>query len=58
MPRETEHNGDASQEIAEGASRYLGRPVELPTDRERAVFRSHIARRAITRTRTALLTRS
>lgn len=33
MPRETEHNGDASQEIAEGASRYLGRPVELPTDR-------------------------
>lgn len=33
MSRETEHNGDASQEIADSASRYLGRPVELPTDR-------------------------
>ncbi|WP_341487947.1 DUF1003 domain-containing protein [Pararhizobium sp. A13] len=49
MSKEAEDNGDASHEIADGASRYLGRPVELLTDRERAVFRRHIARRAITR---------
>ncbi|ARS66105.1 DUF1003 domain-containing protein [Sinorhizobium meliloti] len=46
---ETEDNIDEPQEIADSASRYLGRPVELLTDRERAVFRRHVARRAITR---------
>lgn len=35
MSTETEDNGDASHEIADGASRYLGRLVELLTDRER-----------------------
>lgn len=49
MPKEIENNSDAAGEIADGASRYLGRPVELLTDRERAVLRRHVARRAITR---------
>lgn len=49
MSRETEENINERQEIADSASRYLGRPVELLTDRERAVFRRHLARRAITR---------
>ena len=49
MSRETEENINERQEIADSASRYLGRPVELLTDRERAVFRRHLDRRAITR---------
>lgn len=49
MSRETEENIDERQEIADRASRYLGRPAALLTDRERAVFRRHLARRAITR---------
>ncbi len=49
MSRETEENIDERQEIADRASRYLGRPAALLTDRERAVFRRHLARRAIAR---------
>ena len=49
MPRETDDNSGARREIADGANRYLGKPVELLTDRERVVFRRHLARRAITR---------
>lgn len=49
MSREAEENINERQEIADRASRYLGRPVELLTDRERAVFRRHLDRRAITR---------
>ena len=37
------------QAIENGANRYLGKPFELLSDRERAVFRRLISRRAITR---------
>ena len=37
------------QAIEHGANRYLGKPFELLSDRERAVFRRLISRRAITR---------
>ncbi|MDF8356548.1 DUF1003 domain-containing protein [Ensifer adhaerens] len=47
MSRQTEENRDELQEIADRASRYLGKPAELLTDRERAVFQRHLTRRAI-----------
>ncbi len=37
------------QAIEHGANRYLGKPFELLSDREQAVFRRLISRRAITR---------
>ncbi|OKP64827.1 hypothetical protein BTE77_34050 [Ensifer adhaerens] len=49
MSRQTDENMDERQEIADRASRYLGKPAELLTDRERAVFRRHLTRRAIAR---------
>jgi uncharacterized membrane protein len=39
----------SKQAIEHGANRYLGKPFELLSDRERAVFRRLISRRAITR---------
>ena len=35
------------QDLAEGASRYLGKPLELLPDREKAIFRRLAARRTI-----------
>ncbi|MDF0664205.1 MULTISPECIES: DUF1003 domain-containing protein [unclassified Rhizobium] len=48
MSAETEREISA-QEISLGANRYLGKPFELLTQREQAVFRRLVLRRAITR---------
>ncbi|MGO4834480.1 DUF1003 domain-containing protein, partial [Rhizobiaceae sp. 2RAB30] len=39
----------SSQEISHGAHRYLGKPFEQLTERERAVFQRLLSRRAIAR---------
>ncbi|MDR6759756.1 putative membrane protein [Mycoplana sp. BE70] len=40
---------DAEQAIISAADRYLGKPFELLSERERAIFRRMVTRRAITR---------
>ncbi len=45
------------QDLAEGASRYLGKPLELLPDREKAIFRRLAARRTISADANAVSTR-